>query len=261
MRIYTSFGAVYSLIQRGIIKKSSEIGPTLEAAGLHGLEFNPCILEISPRYAPGFSFSPAELKDIPLSLHSNYVDFNLGSLNPFIRKAAIEQLKAEIRLAGEWNIPVLTIHPGWVRKIKRELAMEFFWDSLATFLENLEPTAPIICLENMDHRPHKLCNTAEEISKTLERFPALKLTVDFAHLGLTGEDITSFLDRFQHRIEHIHISGVIPGKPHSEVSLDASRIDFRPFIRRFLDRDIITVIENRPWEIMMASKRALENLQ
>ncbi len=259
MRIYTSYGAVRSLIQRGAITSGLEIPRRLEAAGLDGLELNTGVLESKGGVVPDFSLS--DLNGLGLTLHSNYVDFNLGSFNPFIRRAGIEQLRAEIRLAEENRIPVLTIHPGWVKKIERRLALEFFRDSLAEIYDSYPPAEVQICLENMDQRPEKLCSTAEEIGQILEKFPGLGLTADFAHLGLNRIDIGSFLDRFDRRIAHVHVSGIIHGKPHSQVSLAASQIDLRPFLKRFRDRDIAMVIENKPWEIMADSLKVLKTLK
>jgi sugar phosphate isomerase/epimerase len=263
MRIYTNFGSVYSLIQRGVIKKGSEIFPTLQTAGLDGLEINPYTLELLDRLAPDFSFSLEDLKGVPLSLHSNYLDLNPASLNPYARKAAVEQLVNEIELCENHSIPILTIHPGWVKKIERQLALEFFWDSLSTVLDSVSGKSSQlkICLENMDHRAEKLCNSSEEIRSTLERFPQLGLTADLAHLGLTGAQIGSFIDDFAERIAHLHVSGVTKGKSHGSISLAASSIDFRTFLKIFQGWNIAAVIENQPWEVMIESRDVLNEFR
>ncbi|UCF98897.1 MAG: TIM barrel protein [Spirochaetaceae bacterium] len=260
MRIYTGFGSVYSLIQRGAIKNGGEISSTLQTAGLDGLEINSYVFDLVDRLVPDFSFSLEDLKGFPLSLHSNYVDLNPASLNPYVRKAAVEQLVYEIELCENYSIPILTIHPGWVRKIERQLALEFFWDSLSTVLDSVSDKSyqPKICLENMDHQSEKLCNNSEEIRATLDRFPQLGLTADLAHLGLTGAQIDSFLDDFAERIAHLHVSGVIAGKPHGSISLAASSIDFRTFFEIFQGRNIAAVIENQSWEVMIESRNVLD---
>jgi sugar phosphate isomerase/epimerase len=263
MRIYTGFGSVCSLIQRGAIKNGSEILSTLQTAGLDGLEINSYVLDLTDKLAPDFSFSLEDLKGFPLSLHSNYVDLNPASLNPYVRKAAVEQLVNEIELCENHSIPILTIHPGWAKKIERQFALEFFLESLSTVLDSVSgKTSQLkICLENMDHRAEKLCNSSEEIRSTLERFPQLGLTVDLAHLGLTGAAIGSFIDEFAERIAHLHVSGVIEGKPHGSISLAASSIDFRPFLKIFQGRNIAAVIENQPWEVMIESRDVLEEFR
>lgn len=261
MRIYTSFGAIRSLIQRGAIKNGGEIPSTLRTAGLDGLEINSYVLELIDRLAPDFSFSLGDLNGFPVSLHSNYVDLNPASLNPFVRKAAVEQWQSEINVCQAHRIPVITIHPGWVKKIERQLALEFFWDTLSKVMDSGESSQVTICLENMDHRTEKLCNTAEEIRMTFERFPQLRLTADFAHLGLTGADIGSFLDEFAEQIAHLHVSGVIQSQPHGRISLAASSIDLRPFLKIFQGQNIAVVIENQPWEVMIESRNVLDELR
>jgi sugar phosphate isomerase/epimerase len=196
-----------------------------------------------------------------LSLHSNYVDFNPASLNPYARKAALDQLRDEIELCERYSIPILTIHPGWAKKISRRLALNHLWRFLSEIFNSHHSTGTMLCLENMDHRREKLCNNAEEIALTLEHFPQLMLTVDFAHLGLTGMDIPTFLDRFDKRIAHLHLSGVIRGKRHAEIPLSASELDFKFHLERYRDREIVAVIENQSWELMMASRKILENFR
>ncbi|MEE9308652.1 MAG: sugar phosphate isomerase/epimerase family protein [Spirochaetia bacterium] len=258
MRVYTSFGAVYSLIQRGAIKNGGEISSILQAAGLDGLEINSYVLDLKDKLAPDFSFSLQDLDGFPVSLHSNYVDLNPASLNPFVRKAAVEQWQSEIDLCQFHRIPILTVHPGWVKKIERQLALEFFWDSLSKVLDSGKSSRVTVCLENMDRRQEKLCNTTEEIRITLDRFPQLGLTADLAHLGLTGADIGSFIDEFAEQIAHLHVSGVVQGQPHGSISLAASEIDFLPFLKLFQGTDIAAVIENRPWEVMIESRDVLD---
>lgn len=248
-------------MRSGRVKTIPDIAAVLKQAGLDGLEINAYVLEAAELFAPGLGLSPDRLDTLDcsrISLHSNHVDFNLGSLNPYVRRAAIEQLLAEAALASAHGIGILNIHPGWVKKVERRQALRFFWDSLSSFFSACPKQGPRICLENMDQRPEKLCNKSDEIKSTMEKFPRLGLTVDFAHLGLTGADIGAFLAEFDERIAHVHISGVRDGVPHGRVSLRESRIDFGPYLRRLAGRDLIVVIENRSWETMLTSKSVIE---
>lgn len=254
---------MYSLIERRAIRNGGEIPSTLEGAGLDGLEINSRVFDLVDKLHPGFLFSLGDLDGFPLSLHSNYVDLNPASLNSFVRKAAVEQWRSEIDLCRSHRIPILTVHPGWVNKIERQLALEFFWDCLSKVLDSVSGKSArvTICLENMDDKKEKLCNTTEEIRATLERFPQLSLTADLAHLGLTGAAIGSFMDDFAERIVHLHVSGVVLGQPHGQISLAASSIDFRSFLKRFRGRNIAVVIENQPWEVMIESRNILDGFR
>ena len=100
---------MHSLIERGAINNGEEIPSTLREAGLDGLEINPCIPDLIKRLVPDFSFSLDDLNGFPLSMHSNYVDLNPASLNPYVRRAAVEQWRSEIELCGSHSIPILTI--------------------------------------------------------------------------------------------------------------------------------------------------------
>lgn len=140
------------------------------------------------------------------------------------------------------------------------MALGLFWDSLQEALDGCPLEKTRLCLENMDNKAEKLCNNAEEIRSTLDRFPSLRLTVDFAHLGLNGMDIGAFLNEFEEKIAHIHISGVIKGVAHGKVPLTESSIDFRPYLRRFTERETVVVIENGSWENVLDSKTVIDSV-
>ena len=233
---------------------------TVQSAGLDGIEINCYILDLPDILSFKRPLSLGDFDCSKASLHSNHIDFNPGSPNPYTRRAGIAQLKEEIIIAEEHGIRTLTIHPGFVKKIPRSMALSFFWDSLQEALDYCPLNKTRLCLENMDNKADKLCNNTEEIRSTLDRFPNLCLTVDFAHLGLNRMDIGAFLNEFDKRIAHIHISGVIDGVAHGKVPLTESRIDFRPYLRRFKDRDIAVVIENRSWENVLSSKTVIDTI-
>ena len=259
MHVYTSLGSILSLYETGRVKNINDVMTMISSAGLDGLEINIRIFGLLKRRYPALSFSLHDLDCSKISLHSNHIDFNPGSSNLYTRTAGINQLKEEIKIAESFKIRTLTIHPGWVKKIPREEALELFHNSLQEIYDDCSISHTRICLENMDDKPEKLCSTIDEIALTLDKFPLLSLTVDFAHLGLTGMDPGSFINEFEDRIAHIHISGAIKGMPHSRVPLKDSIIDFTPAIRHFSKKDIIMVIENNSWDVMLKSKVFIEN--
>jgi len=232
-----------------------DVRDAVRRAGLDGIEM-PCRV-LDQRLADVPYVPPADLKGLRISLHSDFADFNLGSPNPCIRRACVEQLRSELALAEQWGFTPLTFHPGSFRKADRDAALQCLWKSLEEILRTA-PTPAVLCLENMDGKPGKLCSEEGEISGTLERFPPLGLTVDLAHLGLRGADVGSFLRTFDARIAHVHVSGVRPGEPHGRVSLKGSGVDFRPFLEGLKGRDIAFVIENATWDLMMESREVLE---
>lgn len=248
------------MIKSHSITSVKEIITQLNKAELDGIEFNIRIFEFFKFYMPEWNLSLNDFTTIGTSLHSDFIDFNLGSINPYIREAGINQLRDEIILAEKFGIKNLTIHPGRVRKIDRSTALNLFWDSLSIIYSSCPLEKTKICLENMDQRPEKFCNNIDEIRATLEKFPQLYLTLDFAHLGYTGIGVNSFLDEFMDRIAHIHISGMINGISHHRVSLSKSKICFQHYLERFLEKDIIVVIENYDWDTMLQSLNEINKI-
>jgi len=233
-----------------------DIQGDVRRAGLDGVEM-PCRL-LDPTLAGELSLPPERLRGLRTSLHSDFADFNLASANPCVRRACVQQLRAEMALAAQWGFAPLTFHPGTSKKSERDEALRLLWKSLEELRSSASSWPARLCLENMDDKPDKLCGSEEEISHTLERFPGLGLTVDMAHLGLRGADIAAFMSAFDSRIAHIHVSGVRPGESHGRVSLKRSRVDFAPFLEALKDRDVAFVIENATWDLMMESRDVLE---
>ncbi len=248
-RIFASLGPFREIVLRGELRSGSALAERVLDIGLDGLELSPLALELARSY--GLDITPEDLQPLGLSLHSNHIDFSLASPNAFTRRAAIDQLNSELAYASRYGIGRLTFHPGLVRKVDRAGALELFWLALEQVDRSQGVTR--LCLENMDHNDRKLCNREDEIEATLERFPGLGLTVDLAHLGLRETAIGPFLDRFDRFISHVHVSGVIPGTPHSAVSLLRSEIDMSPYIERLAERDIAFVIENGTLEVLEES--------
>lgn len=249
-RIYANIIPVLPFLQ--------DIPAALRRAGLDGIEM-PCRV-LDARLAGDQYLPPEALGALRVSLHSDFADFNLGSPNPNIRRACVEQLRAELSLAARCGFGPLTFHPGTFRKSDPNPALRLLWSSLEDVCRTVGPGPNALCMENMDNKPGKLCSAEEEISATLERFPALGLTVDVAHLGLRGADIGAFLRTFDARIAHVHVSGVRPGEPHGKVSLKGSGVDLRPFLACLKGRDMAFVIENASWDLMMESREVLETV-
>ena len=212
--------------------------------GFDGLEVNLRVLE-----NPDTLWVISELDGNAVSFHSSYQEFNPGSSNRFIRNAAKEQLAYEYALAKEIKVKAVTFHPGRVKNISRDAAKENFWKTLDEFYSEQTPDTVRLCMENMDDTPDKLCNTVEEIRQTLDRFPALLLTCDVAHMAKQKIDADSFVAEFGEKIGHLHASGYKPDTKHSQVSLAESDIDFSRAFAMLKDRDIAVAIENKNWKL------------
>lgn len=249
MRLFMTVAPIAEAVLRGEVRDGKILSDTVRRHGVSGIEIH---LGVASRFRLA-DFVPDHMRK-NVSFHSDHREFNLASANRYIREAAILQLTDEIRLADDLGATHLTFHPGRDSGHQtREQAMTVFWNSLRLVLDRIATSQTTLCVENMDNTPGKLCRTMDEVGATLDRFPTLSLTCDFAHLALNGIDTNAFVDRLEQRIKHIHASGVVDEKRHSATSLKESRVDLAPILRRFADRDIAVVIENKSSESLTES--------
>ena len=192
------------------------------------------------------------------SVHAHYRDNNISSLDEDTRNTGISRIKEDILFAEAIGARVVVVHPGSFEERREEEGYERLNRSLCELIPFARDRQVVFTLENMDGTGNKLCSSHRDVGNVLALHPELKLTVDFAHLGMTRQDIPSFLDDFADRIAHFHISGYVPEKPHPEVSLDESQIDFSPCLRRIRDWDMLIAIEVSDRSGLMRSRAIVE---
>jgi sugar phosphate isomerase/epimerase len=258
MRIFANLSPFAPQILAGRISGGAELMSEVDRHGFDGIEMNLAALA-----RPGGERLFKGLDYNRVTFHSNYFEFNPGAANPYARDAAVRQLRDELAFASGRGALVLTFHPGMKgKKTSREESLENVVASIRRVIEQgagiLTSGRPLLCVENMDANPEKLCGAEEELAFVLERLPEIGLTLDLAHLGLRGVDVERFAGRFAGRIRHVHASGVIAGKSHGEVSLEDSTVDFSAFVRGAAASDRIVCIENRTLELARATRGVLE---
>ncbi len=258
MRIFANLSPFHQQILAGAIRSGNELMREVDRHGFDGIEVNLVSLT-----RPGGERLLDGLDYDRVSFHSNYLEFNPGASNPYTRDAAVRQLQDELALASRRGALVLTFHPGMKgKRASREESLESSVASVRRVVEQssgiLASGRPLLCVENMDASPEKLCGAEEELAFVLERLPEVGLTFDVAHAGLRRLDIGQFVSRFGSRIRHVHVSGVIDGRPHNEVSLEESTVDFSAFLRGYGSSDGIACIENKSLELACATKGVLE---
>ena len=249
MHLFMSLGPIIEKVLKGEISNGVTLMESVREHGVSGIEIN---LGITSK----LQFTDLGLNKFrgQVSFHSDHREFNLASMNKYIREASILQLVDEIKLADKLEVTHLTFHPGRESKyLIRSQSMKTFWSSLQIVFDHVGVFQTTLCLENMDSTPNKLCRTMKEVSETLDRFPSLNLTCDFAHLAQNNINSGTFIDRFTDRIKHIHASGVVSGKSHGNTSLKESMVNMMPTLLRFADQDITIVIENNTSEILQES--------
>ncbi len=221
-----------------------------------------CACELHGCY-PGQEFSTGDVAaiaglDMILSVHANYRGNNISSLDSELRMSGVSQIKADILFAEAVKARTVVVHPGKYELGCREAAYAKLNLSLQELLPFAREHHVLFTLENMDGTEQKLLSSCEDVQYVLAANPALQLTVDLAHLGMTDQDVSRFLNDFARRISHFHVSGCVKGKAHTEVSLQDSQVDFGPCLNRIRDWDMMMTIENSGRPETMQSRTFIE---
>lgn len=144
--------------------------------------------------------------DMRFSVHAPFSDLNLASLNPRIRKSAIDQVREAIQISSELGIDIITIHPGY----KSPLGVYFEEIFLITDKESIKQLDKIgqefnvtLALENMPKMWISLCHDANQMMELVKE-TEIKLCFDIGHANISGtiKDIMGLKEDFANI--HIH---------------------------------------------------------
>jgi sugar phosphate isomerase/epimerase len=193
------------------------------------------------------------------SVHANFRGNNISSLDPDIWNASVAQVKQDILFAEAIDARLVVAHPGCCEPGHEEEAYDRLNRSLRELIPFARKRQIVFTLENMDGTVNKLFWRRQDVKRLLSLHPDLKLTIDFAHLGMTQQDISAFLNEFADRVAHFHISGYFPERPHTKVSLEETQIDFSPYLRGIRDWEMRIVIEISDRVGMRQSRAIIKN--
>lgn len=148
--------------------------------------------------------------DLSYTLHGAVYDINIASLNPFIRKASVEQIRRSIETCALLRAPVLTIHPGRLSSSKEDPreAEKRQLDSLSEIMLYAESCGVYIGLENMEDRKKELLLYPSDFKRLFSTIKSkhLGITLDLAHLlTLKKTDPLQYMEEFS-PLFHVHIS-------------------------------------------------------
>ena len=127
-------------------------------------------------------------KNVECSVHSSFYEFNLGSVYPDRRKAALNQTKECLRFASLIEAKVVTVHPGYfpIWNVKR-----LFEKAKKTFIKDLEECLRFaldvgvqLSLENIQSK-YFFFYRLEDGLKFVHELEGLGLTLDIGPVSYT----------------------------------------------------------------------------
>ncbi|WP_455392061.1 sugar phosphate isomerase/epimerase family protein [[Eubacterium] cellulosolvens] len=215
--------------------------------------------QLLPDIADDFrQYSPSY--DLAFSIHAPFNDLNLASLNPKLRKLAMEYVKDSIATAAALGITLVSFHPGHLSPsgvYKTDKVLEANSKSLREIAKFSEEYSITLALENMPMKNWTLGNTAQEISEMIGNLP-LGMCFDIGHAFIQNEveDFLGHIDRIYN--VHIHDNN---GRRDEHLVLGEGAIDIPNILTKLNSKyngNIIIESNNLPEGI--ESKRYLEKL-
>jgi sugar phosphate isomerase/epimerase len=158
-----------------------------------------------------------------------------ADLTDSIRHASVQEMFQSLEVAAELGAQKVVLHPGHIGGLGIyviETALAHANNSLATIIQHAQKLGLCVCLENMFPRCRAFVEPDDFID-IMERFPDLKLTLDTGHANIgtqKGQRILEFIEKFGHRIGHLHISDNL-GQRDDHLPLGSGSINFAKIAR------------------------------
>jgi sugar phosphate isomerase/epimerase len=157
-----------------------------------------------------------------------------ADLTDSIREASLLEMFNSLEVAAELGSQKVVLHPGHIGGMGiyvKETALAHANDSLVSIIDRAQALGLCVCLENMFPRCHSFFKPTD-FDKIFQRFLDLKLTLDTGHANIDnpgGRRILEFIEKFGHRIGHLHISDNF-GERDDHLPVGAGKIDFSKIV-------------------------------
>ncbi len=163
--------------------------------------------------------------------------YYLPLASPFesLRRAAVEEVRWALEVFAELRASKMTVHPD--RSIVFSLGPKgVLQNNILSLREINEVARPLgiqVLIENMD----RAFNTVDQIHYALSQIPRLGFHLDVGHANLNTERnrTEEFLQAFQDRLAHVHLSDNFGKREDLHLPLGVGSIDWRKMIRLLKD--------------------------
>jgi sugar phosphate isomerase/epimerase len=193
-------------------------------------------------------------------VHAPLSDVNIGSVHEPMRIAAVNEIKQTIMMCRQLEIPLVTIHPGFVQGIaflNKSKALEKTKESVKEIAAYALDQSVTVVVENLPANINATCTQADELLEAIEG-SGLGICFDMGHANTAGQidEMLRLVDRFKN--VHLHNNDG-QWDQHNKVddgSADLSKV--ASVLKKSYRGNII--IESTDLESGTQSKRVLEAL-
>jgi sugar phosphate isomerase/epimerase len=142
-------------------------------------------------------------------VHAPLSDVNIGSVHEPMRIAAINEIKQAIMMCRQLEIPLVTIHPGFVQGIaflNKAKALEKTKESVKEIAAYAAGQSVTVAVENLPANINATCTQADELLEAIEG-SGLGICFDMGHANTAGQmdELLKLVDRFKN--VHLHNNG------------------------------------------------------
>jgi len=170
----------------------------------------------------------ANSKGLDFTVHAPFVDINIASLNPVLRRVMLKRLEKSIACSHKLQCRQWVFHSGWKTGVS-EFYPNFDWQL------NLRSARTLLAVARKYDMDISIENTAEPfpfLVKKMQDFALfyselgsdIGLTLDIAHAH-TSRQALEFIEKFSDKIVHVHVSDN-EGKYDSHRGIGHGNIDW-----------------------------------
>jgi sugar phosphate isomerase/epimerase len=144
--------------------------------------------------------------DMRFQVHAPLSDVNIGSVHEPMRIAAVDEIKQTIMMCRQLEIPLVTIHPGFVQGIaflNKAKALERTKESVKEISAYARDQSVTVVVENLPANINATCTRADELLEAIEG-SGLGICFDMGHANTAGQmdEMLKHDDRFKN--VHLH---------------------------------------------------------
>ena len=144
--------------------------------------------------------------DMRFQVHAPLSDVNIGSVHEPMRIAAVGEIKQAIVMCRQLEIPLVTIHPGFVQGVaflNKAKALEKTKESVKEIAAYALDQSVTVVVENLPANINATCTQADELLEAIEG-SGLGICFDMGHANTAGQvdEMLSLVDRFKN--VHLH---------------------------------------------------------
>jgi len=144
--------------------------------------------------------------DMRFQVHAPLSDVNIGSVHEPMRIAAVNEIKQAIMMCRQLEIPLVTIHPGFVQGIaflNKAKALEKTKKSVKEIAAYAMDQSVTVVVENLPANINATCTQADELLEAIDG-SGLGICFDMGHANTAGQidEMLRLVDRFKN--VHLH---------------------------------------------------------